>query len=88
MSTAQNNAFDRGIDPVLKMILSTDKARTVLDYRADESLQQRIEELADKCNEGELSLSERAEYEGYVRANNCVAIIQAKARLVLASPDD
>jgi hypothetical protein len=88
MSTAQNNAFDRGIDPVLKMILSTDKARTVLDYRADESLQQRIEELADKCNEGELSLSERAEYEGYVRANNFVAIIQAKARLVLASPDD
>lgn len=88
MSTAQNNAFDRGIDPVLKMILSTDKARNVLDYRADESLQQRIEELADKCNEGELSLSERAEYEGYVRANNFVAIIQAKARLVLASPDD
>jgi len=88
MSTAQNNAFDRGIDPALKMILSTDKARTVLDYRADESLQQRIEELADKCNEGELSLSERAEYEGYVRANNFVAIIQAKARLVLASPDD
>lgn len=87
MSTADNNAFDRGIDPVLQIILSTDKARTVVDYRADEALQLRIEELADKCNEGELTLPERAEYEGYVRANNFVAIIQAKARKVLASPN-
>ncbi len=86
MSTAENNAFDRGIDPVLQMILSTDKARTVIEYQADEEFQQRVEELANKCNEGELTLAERAEYEGYVRANNFVAIIQAKARQVLASP--
>lgn len=80
-------AFDRGIDPILQMILSADKARTVIEYRADETLQQRIEELAGKCNEGELTAGERAEYEGYVRANNFVAIIQAKARKVLDTPN-
>jgi hypothetical protein len=82
-----NNSFDRSIDPVLDIILSVDKARTVVEYRADESLQRKIEELAGKCNEGELTEVERADYEGYVRANNFVAILQAKARKVLANAD-
>jgi hypothetical protein len=84
-STSDNSAFDRGIDPFLQMILSGDKARNVLEYRPDESLQGRIEELAAKCNEGELTEAERTEYEGYVRANNFVAILQAKARKLLAN---
>ena len=85
MSTADNNAFDRGIDPVLQIVLSIDKARSVVEYRADESLQQRIEELARKCNDGKLTDAEQTEYKGYVRANNFVAVLQAKARKVLAS---
>ncbi len=84
-STSDNNAFDRGIDPFLQIVLSLDKVRTVVDYRADETLQLRIEELAAKCNEGELTEAEHTEYEGYVRANNFVAILQSKARKVLAN---
>lgn len=84
-NSAEYNAFDRGIDPVLQMILSSDKARNVADYQADRSLRDRIEELAHKCNEGELSNDEHVEYEGYVRANNFVAILHAKARKVLAN---
>jgi len=85
MSAADNNAFDRGIDPILQIILSSDKARTVVEYRADQPLQERIEQLATRCTEGELSEAERTEYEGYVRANNFVAILQAKARKLLAN---
>lgn len=84
-STSENNAFDRGIDPFLEIVLSVDKARDAVDYRADEALQLRIEGLAAKCNEGELTEAEQAEYEGYVRANNFVAVLQAKARKVLAN---
>lgn len=84
-STSDNNAFDRGIDPFLQIVLSVDKARNAVNYRADEALQRRIEELAAKCTEGELTEAEQAEYEGYVRANNFVAILQAKARKVLAN---
>jgi hypothetical protein len=40
--------------------------------------------LADKANEGELSDAERAEYEGYVEANNLLAVLQAEARFRLA----
>jgi hypothetical protein len=72
-------AFDRGVEPVFR-ILTQDQARQILAYRADPELQQKIEVLAAKSNEGELTDEERAEYEGYVRANKFVAIMQAKAR--------
>ena len=43
----------------------------------------RIELLAHKSNEGDLTAAERAEYEGYVRANKFIALLQAKARKLL-----
>jgi hypothetical protein len=51
--------------------------------RGDDSLKARIEELATKNTEGELTDSERAEYEGYVRANKSLAILQAQAKRLL-----
>ncbi len=36
--------------------------------RGDDALRARIEELASKNTEGELTDSERAEYEGYIQA--------------------
>ena len=46
-------------------------------------MQKRIEELAEKANEGELSESERRDYETYVHVGNIIAILQAKVRLRL-----
>jgi hypothetical protein len=59
-------------------------ARKLVGLRADPEVQARVEELADKCNEGQLSPDERAEYETYVTAVNVIAILQAKARTLLA----
>ena len=72
-------AFDRGTGPVLQVI-SPEQARQLVDYEGDDELRERIDELAEKCNEGLLSPAEQAEYEGYVRANKFVAILQAQAR--------
>jgi hypothetical protein len=83
-STIDSAAFDRGIDPILQFF-TLEQAREIVDYRGDASLQQRIEELASKANEGELNSAERAEYEGYIRANKFLAILQAAARKLLAS---
>lgn len=77
-------AFDRATEPVLR-ILSRDQAAQIIDFHGDEDLQRRIEELAEKANEGELTDEERAEYEGYVEANSFIAVLQAKARRLLAS---
>ena len=62
------------------------KAEAVIEFRADPELQERIEELAEKSTEGQLTEAESDEYAGYVRANKFVAILQQQARRVMESP--
>jgi hypothetical protein len=47
-------------------------------------MQAKIDALAHKCNEGELSPDERIEYERYVQAIHLIGVLQAQARAVLA----
>jgi hypothetical protein len=81
-TTVDLAAFDRGTDHILDFF-SVEQARALANYRGDDSLRARIEELASKNTEGELTDSERAEYEGYVQANKFIAILQAKAKKLL-----
>ncbi len=81
--TPEAMAFDRGVRPLLRLVL-LDKADAVLSFRPEPALGERIEELAGKSTEGELSDKERAEYEGYVRANKFIAILRRQARQLLA----
>ena len=60
-------------------IVLPDKRDAVIGFRADPQLQSRIEELARKSTEGQLTEEERAEYSGFVRANKFVAILQRQA---------
>lgn len=66
-------------------IVLPEKADAVIGFRADPELQARIEELARKSTEGELSEDERAEYVGYVRANKFVAILKRQAQQIADS---
>jgi len=77
-TTPEITALARGIHPILQIVLR-DKADAVLNFRPDPALQDRIEELATKSTEGELTDQEHAEYEGYVRANKFIAILQRQA---------
>lgn len=72
-------AFERALAPFLGVLLP-DKAEQILNYVPDPALQERIDELAAKSTEGQLSEEERADYEGYVRANKFIAILQRQAR--------
>ena len=58
-------------------------ARELAALKAPCAVQARLDELADKCNEGELTEAERAEYDAYVDAIDVISILQAKARSVL-----
>ena len=77
-------AFDRGTDPLLQLFTS-EQIQQLARFEPPEDLQSRIEVLAEKANEGELLAAEQAEYEGYVRANHFIAVLQAKARRYLAA---
>jgi hypothetical protein len=84
MSSAPNlSLLDRLLDPVTQA-LSPEAARRLVDLRADDVAQERIDLLADKCTEGTLSPDERAEYESLVHAANLIAILQSKARAMLS----
>jgi hypothetical protein len=71
-------AFDRGVRPVLEIVLP-EKAEALMRFQPDPQLEARIEELAQKSTEGQLTDDERAEYAGYVRANKFVAILKRQA---------
>ena len=84
MNTARtSDLLDRLLDPVGRC-LTADAAQRLVDLRADPALQRRVDRLADRANEGELTADEREEYETYISAANLIAILQAKARDALA----
>ena len=83
-TTVETVAFERGIQPLLEIVLPQ-RTSAVLQYRADSALQARIEDLASKSTEGQLTPAEKREYAGYVRANKFVAILKRHARKVAAA---
>jgi len=77
-------AFDRGTDELFQ-VFTREQAQKLVELHGSEGMRQRIEELAERNTEGELSPAEFAEYQGYVKANQFIAILQAKARKFLAA---
>lgn len=69
---------------MLRIVLP-EKAEAILRFRAAPELQARIEELAGKSTEGQLTETERAEYAGYVRANKFIAILQRQAQKLIGA---
>jgi hypothetical protein len=76
--------LDRLFEPMAR-ILTPEVARQLVDLRADPAVQERIDSLADKCNEGQLTPEEHTEYEMYVNFIDFMAILQAKARRFLVN---
>ena len=68
----------------LSRCFGLETARALVRFRVDGRTQARVEELAEKCDEGQLTADERSEYEAYVQASTLIGILQAKARRSLA----
>lgn len=77
------DAFHRGTAPIFEL-LTPEQTRRLADLQGDPTIAERLAELAEKANEGELSPQERAQYEAYIEANNLLAVLQAEARFRLA----
>ena len=67
--------------------LTTEGASKLAELEIDADLQDRIDELADRNTDGNLSDTEREELESYVRVGNFIAILQAKARKRIGAPE-
>jgi hypothetical protein len=78
MSTADIH-LDRLLEPFADC-LTPEVAAKVADMRADDAMQNRIDYLAGRSNEGLLTPAEHEEYTGYLHAIDVIAVLQAKAR--------
>lgn len=84
--TAESSAFDQAVAPVLRQFVPNGLPSHEVKFSADPAIMARIEELASKSTEGELTEQERDEYHGYVRANKFIATLRRQIRRVLNSP--
>jgi len=79
---SSQNAFQSGLQPWLQILLPGRESE-VLSVKPSPALRARIEELAGKSTEGELTAEEHDEYEGYVRANKFAAVLRRQAMLMI-----
>jgi hypothetical protein len=75
--------LDEMLEPVSRC-LNLEAARALVSYRVEARTQARVDELAEKCTEGQLTSEEQREYEAYAQASTLIGILQAKARRFLA----
>jgi hypothetical protein len=78
-----NSCLLEGLIEPFAECLTSEAARKIVDLRADATLQNRIDELAEKANHGTLNETERAEYDQYLAAFHFVTLMQSKARRLL-----
>lgn len=81
--TSHATILDRVLAP-LEPKFNDEMARALVNLKITETDQRRLEELADRNTEGQLTSEEREEYAAWVSACDFVGILQAKARAVLA----
>lgn len=69
----------RGLNPELAALL--------LRIRADDDVQARYDDLAERNTEGQLSPAEQNELASMVQANALLSVLKAEARAYLQHPD-
>jgi hypothetical protein len=78
------NVLDGLLDP-LSRCLDAESARRVAEFRISPAVQERIDTLAARANEGSLGDEEYAEYEAAINAADLIAILKSKARQQILS---
>jgi hypothetical protein len=73
-----SSVLDSLLDP-LSRCLDPESARRVAAFRVPAQVQERVDVLADRANEGLLSDDERAEYEAFVNVSDFITILKLKA---------
>jgi hypothetical protein len=81
-SSLTTHVLDRFLDPVTNC-LTPEVAQRIVDLKLDPQLQTRLDELAEKANEGMLTPEEKQQYQEFVEGIDFIAVLKAKARLSL-----
>jgi hypothetical protein len=85
MNATTENMLNQFIAPIFHK-LPHGTAREIAELTADETSQKRVQFLAERANEGELTDEERLEFQSLVDAGDLFAALQAIARQSLKAP--
>jgi hypothetical protein len=85
MSESRGTLVSDGLLDPLSRCLDVESARRVVEFRIDPAIQARVDQLAERANEGLLTEEERAEYEDFIDAADFVAILKHEVRRHLTS---
>ena len=80
--------FAGGLDGLLEPLsrcLDAESARRIIGLQIDPPVQERIDSLAQRANEGTLTDGERSECEALINAADFISILYLKARQQLDS---
>jgi hypothetical protein len=77
--SASFEVFAESLAPV-EQCLNRDSATALLALPSNPRVQARVDELAEKCNEGQLTPEERSEYDALIWADHFIGVLQSKAR--------
>lgn len=80
------SVLSRALGPIADC-LAPAASRQLLKLSLDKKSQARLDELADKCTEGELTIEERAEYESAVLSLELVMLLQVEAQATLVASE-
>ena len=69
-----------GLMKPLSRCLDAESARRVVELQIATPVQERIDEFAERANEGALTDEERSEYEALINASDFISILKLKAR--------
>jgi hypothetical protein len=76
---ASENMLDGLLDP-LSRCLDPESARRVVELRVSPLVQERIDTLTERANDGALSDDEHTEYEALINAADFISILKLKAQ--------
>lgn len=76
--------LDELLDPFTQC-LDAESAQRVIDFGISPTVQQRVDALAERANEGSLSADEKSEYETLINAADFIAILKLEAQRQLDS---
>lgn len=77
--------LDRFLSPVRD--IASDVAQRLIDFQLDSNTQARLDDLARKANQGQLTPDEKAEYSDWIEKIDLIAIVQSKARDAIRNAD-
>jgi hypothetical protein len=83
--TTDKSSLEQLLRP-LRRGLNAELAALLLRMRADDEVQARYEDLAERNTEGQLNLAEQEELNLMVRANALLSVLKAEARAFLQHP--